>query len=909
MKLLRLLLAFACFSPLVLTRAATTPAETVKPATAAEIAYWKTLQADIAALRAANAAYPARNFMQFSVVQLNEIMSRIEKFLDARDADPVDGLGEDIQAYRKQLLAMLDNALTPLRLAAKGKGTAAGSANFNPRAAMENMLSANAQFRTVDGYKGELYRMHNAIDRRIVAGGGPRILFFRSLNLGDSAEFEFAASTPAQRDEKFIAASRAIHPALGVMAEKKFIKFRLDGRLDDLILAKRDEFLAEALKLNQQTAKMSEEQLEAQLKNLPADAEPTDRALFEFVIALERQERADPIAKSVMLENWKAVFAQWLGKADESAATDGCNDLAASAAGGWFAFTADGLTVEGRDFKTGKPAFTAVSEFPIRGLAAGADNSLFAFTTGGLLKLVVEPGVTQPKFSAVNKVAYQTLVGAFAAARTRPRYAYAWGAAPAIADDGQESLFKANSSSRITAIGIDSIGRHVAIGYSGRNDTGGGDLRYGFDVLALPETKEDLANLSVESKSFNPAYSVPVNAIAVTDGAKHAAIATGLDAFGTVEIFDLTGKEAQSTQVALDNQAYNYVAFVGSGDALAVLAGTRQGVIRVWSVKTGNLVARYLAPSGPQGVAMAVEGADLITANLGAPGVYRWSAADGKLLATLDGEAPKLDEAKLAAELKAEQGRRPLIGKFDSIRRTEDPKARAQALRAFLASDGPGLEATGLKEWIERSILSARESELGALHNAKKYAEAYKLAKESLAEGLESKDVHFYLLVAAKHSNAPDTDKLHAAALERYPQSGDIAYLNHSWRKDVYARAGNIEAALKEVDEMDQLQPEDAPHASTRQGILFDAADAAYKAGNSRQAIQHYLKSLDYCQTKEDQLNVLPSIFSLTYAVKDWGLCARVASAILELDPAKKNDQQFMAAARYAYQMSQQGKQ
>lgn len=907
MKLLRLLLLLALAVPLVPARAADAVPVVTTPATPAEIAYWTKLQAELAEFRAANAAYAARVFTQFKVAQLNEIGSRTEKFLDARDADAVDGLGADLQEYRKQLTAMLNATLTPLRLYAEAQGFGAGSANFNPQQAMILGTRAYTEFEAVNGYKYELFRLHQAINKRVVAAGGPRILFFRTLNLGDSSDFEYAKSTPAQRDEKFVAASRAIHPSLGVTAEKRFLKYRQDGRGAEAIMIKRDEFITGVLEINKQTANMSDEKLAAEEKNLPADMPEAERAMFDFVFALERIRRTDSIAHSVLLENWKAVFAQWLGKADESSVPDGCNDLAISRKEGWFAFTADGKDVEGRSIDTGAIVFTVTSEFPIKGLAFGSNSSLYAFTTAGIFEMKPPAGSAPATFQAVNKVAYQTLVGAFAAAADRQRFAYAWGGALAIGSEGNEHLFKANSSSVITAVDIDKAGRHIVVAYSGQDNTGAKDVRYGIDVLDLPESRQELADKSVESRSFNSAFAVPVKAAAVSAGAEYVVIATGLETFGTVELFHFVDPlKPVITQLALDNQPYNFVAVTGSGDQAIVVAGTRNGMIRAWSAKTGDLVARYLVPSGPQGVALAVEGETLVTVNLGAPGSYRWSVADGKLLATLDGEAPKIDAAALAVELKAEQARRPIIAKYLTMRDITDPKAKVEAAKKFLAEDKAALETSGMYDFVENTITTTYHGELDKLMDAEKYPELYQRGKEFVAQDIRTETIYFYLLAAARLTRAADAEQLFADALKLYPESDDIKFQQHTYLKDKYSRAGSVDAAMKEIDQLNALRPDGAPRNSLRQGVLFDAADRAYNAGNQQLALQHYLKSLDYCESKADQLNVLPSIFPLAYALKNWNLCTRVASAIIELDPAKKNDKQFMDAARYAYQMYQQ---
>jgi len=907
MRFLRLLLLVAVAVPVVSAPAAGSTPVVATPATAAEIAYWKQLQAELAEFRAANAAYANRMFIKFTVSQLNEIMSRTEKFLDARDGDPVDGLGADLVAYRKQLTAMLDATLTPLRLNAQGQGFSAGSANFNPQKAMELLTRAHLEFEAINGYKYELFTLHQAINKRVLAAGGPRIVFFRTLNLGDSSDIEYAKSTPAQRDEKFVAASRAIHPSLGVTAEQRFLKYRQDGRGADAIMLKRDEFITGVLDINKQTANMSDEKLAAEEKNLPADMPPAERAMFDLVFALERMSRTNPIGQSVMLENWKAVFAQWLGKADESTVPDGCNDIAVSQKEGWFAFTPDGKNVEGRSLETGAIVFTVTSEHPIRGLAFGADSSLYAFTPAGLFRMSPPAGAAQPTFAAVNEVAYPTLVGAFAAADDRERFAYAWGGALALGSEGNEHLFKATSSSVITAVDIDNSGRKVLVAYSGEDNTGGKDVRYGIDVLDLPESKEELAENSVKSRAFSSAYSVPVTAAALNEGAEYVAITTGRETFGSVELYNLSKPETPViTQLTLDNQPYNFVAVVGAGEQAAVVAATRSGMIRVWSAKSGELIARYPVPSGPQGIALAVTGEQLLTANIGAPGIYRWSARDGKLLATLDGDAPKLDAAKIAADLKAEQDRRPVVAKYIALRDIEDATARIAATKKLLETDRAALEAGGLLEFAQNGIVRAYEGQLQKLSDAKNFPELYARAKQFLAEGIETSGIHFYLLSAARRTNAADAEQLIARALERYPEDDDMLYQKHLFWKDRYSKAGNVDAAMKEIDAINALRPEDAPNNDMRQGVLFDAADRAYQAGNHQGALNHYLKSLDYCQSKKDQMNVLPSIFPLAYHLKNWDLCTRVASAIIEMEPAKKNDKQFMDAARYAYQMYQQ---
>jgi tetratricopeptide (TPR) repeat protein len=912
MKSRRLLLALSALAlavPAPIFCADTTPAkETVKPATPAEIAYWKKLQGEIAALRTANAAYQAKNFVELSVAQMNEIMSRLEKFLDAREGDPVDTLGADLQAYRKQLLAMMDNALVPLRLAAKGKGTAAGSANFNPAAAMENLIRANAQFRTVDGFKSELYRLHRAIDQRVMTAGGPHFLFFRSLNLGDSAEFEYAASTPAQRNEKFIAASKAIDPALGVLAEKRFIRYRNDGRLDEEIEAKRDDLLKTIDTLGKQMAEQTEAQLDEQIKGIPADFSPEERALLEAAVNFEKRGRVSPIGASIALQDWQAAFAQWLGKADGLTPPDGCSDLAVSAKEGWFAFTPDGHSVVARSAKTGAVMYTARTEGVIRGLAYSSNASLYAFTTAGLMRLDPPAGTEEGKFVAVNNVKSQTLLGRIAAAPERERFAYAWGAAPAIADKGQESLFKANFASCVTAVTIDAAGKRVVFGYSGQNDTGRSDPRSGFDMLDLPDSSDELAKLSITSHQYVSQFAIPITSIALSPASDYAVIAASLSSFGSVELYDLKKKEDAPdvrTQLALDNQPYNFVRFIGTGEALSVVAGARNGMVRVWSVKTGELTARFQVPAGAQGVALGWSGDALISVNLGAPGIYRWSVTDGKLLDTWDGDAPKLETEKLAAELKAEQARRPFTAKFLALRVIPDAKEKQAAAKKLLETEKDALDATGLRDSVESFLIEARGTEIYDLVKAKKWADALKLGKESVAEGLVNASIYDDMIIAARKAAPGEVTSLIATAVKLYPQSDRLRFQSAYQQQTDLSEAGRVDEAMKAVDEMDSMHPEDRPHHDARFYVLLRGAAFAMKSDNKKLAIEYYTKSLDHAETKSQQLDALRSIFPLAYGLQNWTLAVRAGSAAIELMPELKNDQQYMAALRYAYQLYQ----
>lgn len=908
MKLRHLLLAaLGLLSILSCTAAASSEPKVTTPATAAEIDYWKKLQADITAVRAANASYQAKTFANFTVAQLNEMMSRFETFLDARDADPVDQLGADIQAYREQILAMFDAALTPLRLIAQARSTTAGSGHFNPRASMENFLRANAQLRVIDGFKPALYRLHLAIDQRMGAAKGPRILFFRSLNIGDNPNFEWANSTPAQRDERFVAASREIDPALGVLAEQKFLRYRADGRLEGEILAKRDELLKSIDHLGRDLAKMSHAELDQQLAGVPPSFAADERALLEFAINLEKRRRTDAIGASVLLQDWNSAVAQWLGKADELTPTDGCNHLTVSTALGLFAYSPDGASVIVRRLADGAPAFTAKCEHAVRGLVFGADDKLYAFTTGGMFNL--DAKAAAPAFAQVSTIRYQTLAGAIAAATERERFVYAWGAAPAIADAGRESLLKANWASRITAAAMDPSGRTALLAYSGGNDSGTGDRRWGIDVLTLAESQEELMTKGIASQSLSTSYKASVTAVAISADARYSAVATSANAFGTVELFDLQ-KEGDGirTLIALDDQPYHFVAFTGSGENLSVIAGAKNGLVRVWSVATGRLTARYPVPTGPQGLAMNVVGDRLVTASLGAPGLYAWSATDGKLLATWEGDAPTIDDAKISADLRAEQDRWATVEKFRALGQITDPAQKAAVAEQLLASDGPALDAGGLRKFVENAISDAREDEIDAHIKAKKYTEAYQLGRRLIDTGVGTRSIYYQTINASRHVARAETTKLIASALELFPTSTDIRYQHHYQRQQDFTAAGRIDDALKEIDELDQIFPESRPHPEMRQTILFAGADRAYKAGNVKRAIDLYVKSLDYCATPKEQLNVLPSIFSLAYHSKNWDLCVRVANAMLNLDANKKNDKQFMDAARYAYQMNQQGK-
>jgi hypothetical protein len=65
--------------------------------------------------------------------------------------------------------------------------------------------------------------------------------------------------------------------------------------------------------------------------------------------------------------------------------------------------------------------------------------------------------------------------------------------------------------------------------------------------------------------------------------------------------------------------------------------------------------------------------------------------------------------------------------------------------------------------------------------------------------------------------------------------------------------------------------------------------------------MRHLIAAIDFAKDKPTALNLARNVFSIAYELKDWKTAVQFVNVSLNLEPNLKNDQNFMAAARYAY--------
>ncbi len=856
-------------------------------ATATEIAYWKQLQEEIAALRAANSNVQEKMLLLAPLNQLNDIMARVEGFLDARDADPVDDLDEDLAAYREQLMAMLDTALNPLRAAARFQEQL-NTINFQARA--EEMTRYLGLIRLVDDYKYTLADLHEKISTRVVASGGPRILFFQNLNLGDEAFLNGAKLSPLERDQRFVDESRALDPAFATIAEGKFLAWRRDGRIDQELEAKHTQILEALSGLGEQLRDLPPAELQSYLDNPPPpDADPTETAILHAAIRLEQLRRDRPSAHALRILDWKSAFARWLGQAQtDSSLVDYCRDVAVAFDQTRYAFSADGATVQVRDLTNDTVLVQHTFSGAVRGLTYDADHQLMVFTTTGLFQWDDSAGA-EPTLR--NESSSPSTSGRIAAAADRPRHFYAWANLPEIADAGRSSTLRAAGSSSISALALSRDGLRVAIGYTGENNLGGeDDTTNGVAVLNLPA---DMQDGSITAEYCLPPYIEAVTAVAFNADASRLAMATVANGRGTISVFDPTVGTSSRTILTLDDQPYAFISFLESGDTPRVLAASRTGLVRAWDLATGELIARGTVPVGPQGVAYGLAGEDLIAVALGTETITRQPLAD------FTADTP---------ELAADRALRPLITKLEELIALDGEEEIALG-RSLLTEDGEALDRLGRRRTVITIVGNAGADRIEQLKKAKDWTAGAQLGRELIAEGFGTRSVYYETIscVRALHLN-PEATRLTEEGLQLFPTSGDMRYQYHYQRMLNFTAENRGDDAHREIDEIDNIHPDTRPHRSLRRWVFDDIGARALEAKREADALQAYLRSMDYCESQEEQIPYLETIFSLAYNTSNWQLTVNVANALLNLKPDKKNDQNFMACARYAYSQTPAGR-
>ncbi len=868
----------------------------VTPATTAEVEYWRTLQAEIAELRAGNGNTGTKMLFQQPLPEINATMARVEDFLDLRDEDEIDDLGPDLIEYREQLNAMLDSALNPIRAAAKLK-EAQGSVNVQERMVQTTRYLAN--MRLVDEFKYDLASLHERINARIVAAGGPRIFFFQNINIGDEAVLKSTKQSPLERDKQFVEESTAIDPGFGALVEEKFLSWRRDGRIDQELEAKRDQILDEIAGVRKNTANMSNAALEKELSNLPQD-DVTVRAVVGAAIRIELLHRKKQSAAALIFLDWKTAFARWLGKAtDDTSIWEACRDVAATADGSRYAYCSDGKTVVVRSVDQNGITAKTTFEGDVRGLAYGANNQLLVFTTRGLFEWADQEN-RAPQMR--NETVSPNISGRVVTATETNRAFYVWANLPELSDNGRTSTLRVSGSSSISSLAMDNSGKHVAIGYTGQDNLANGDkVSTGVNVLALPE---DMGDGKISSTKFNPPYIETVTSIAFDADATNMAMATADDGRGTIAVFNVAEGHKSRRLFALDNQPYHYIDFI-AGETPQVIAASKNGLVRVWDFATKELLQRFPVPTGPQGVAIGLVGDKLISVALGSESIVSWDLNNIAQPVVVAGSAPKIDNAAIAAAIETERALRPTqekLAAFIAADGAEDDRIG----RELLKNNAKELELLDRTRTVQVVVGNGIADQINALYKAKKGAEGVKIGRQAIADGFATRSVYYELIYCLRAtSQMREATKLTETGLNLFPTSRDMRYLYHLQRMENFIAAKQVDAAMKEIDEIGNIYPNDRPNSKLRKNVFLGIASTAQKKGNDAVALDHYIKALDHCRTKEEQLKLMPTLFGLAYGLKNWNLTVNIANMWMNIDPNKKNDQQFMQWARYAYSQAQ----
>lgn len=881
------------------TSAAAAPAssEVAKP-TQPEIAWWLQVQKELAELREANfKANLQRGVLAAKADVISAATTRLEQFLDRRDKDPVADLGPDFKVYRERLIKLCETALTPLTAAAKFNSSLV--ANGEER--MMRTYKIAQDISALDEYKPKLAQLHESLDRRIVAAGGQNRFFFQVFGLGDKAREAGSSGSPEERDEQFIKDAQAIGPVFVDLAKGHFIALRvkhgLAGGAWTALIENVDKFRTAF-------ADAPTDQLKMALQSgAGLQEKPGEFLLKRHLARLDVLRRTDVVSHSIAMQEFQGAYQRWLGKVDDVAPIGLCRDVAVARDGSWFAYGVAEKTLVVRDAATGKIRNTVTLDDPLRSLAPRNDGTLLVFTAAGIFQVDPAAATPKPELRATRKSAF--LEGRMATAPTSDICVYALGVMPAVARGDKETTFSvAQAASRITAVAVDDAGEAYAYGYAGDNITGLGKPRFGVDILSFPKADNVAEGTKLDSRLVNSPMSIGALSVDLSSDSKRVAVAWYGKYGGAVTLDDISSEEKKQTIFTIDGEAYTWVQLV-EGASPRVVAGTRQGVVRVWDAASRDLLARFNVTAGPSGVAYAMIGDDLVSVALGQSGIHRWKLADGSIVTSYDGEAPKADADALAAERGLYPARETLI----AIMTAKDNEARLPLIDKVRGDQGKMLEALGQRESIDRWYASIRARQIRALVKEKRAREGFEVGYKEISIGILDSDLVYITLYAGNSAigAGPDPEfrkRLLAfgdRAAELYPSDVDVQREYRDARAVFFAEQNKITEAMKEIDQLDLVEPGEAPHASLRYSVLMFAYNNAQKANRSLDARRHLIAAMDYAKEKKDLLVLAENVFSLAYAARDWKTAAQYAAMVLNIEPNKKNDSNFINAARYAY--------
>lgn len=873
-------------------------AAAVEKPTPAELAYWTQLQRDLDELRRANLAFAIRQSpLDTSAENISAMVSRFEKFLDRRDKDPVADLGPDYKDYRERLVKLCDLALTPLTAAAKFKSILVTDGQ-------ERMMQVFGIIKGVDAldeHKPRLIALHDKLDARAIAAGAEPQWFFQVFGIGDKPRSAGALGSPEERDAQFLKDAAAIGAVYADLAKGHFVAHRVkDGLTEGLM----DPLMESFAKFREQFADTPNDQLAEALRTAPALQErPGTFVLKRHLVRLELTRRTQVVAHMIAMQEFQGAFRRWLGKASDIAPIGLCRDVAVARDSSWFAHVSDERTLVVRDAATGRVRATLPTPDPIRSLASALDGRVMIFTAAGLFS--ANASSPQPALVLLAQRRSAFLEARLAGAEKADRFVYGLGVMPAMSRGGKESTFSAEkNASRITAVAIDDAGTTLALGYAGDNLTGTGTRSYGVDLLRF----EGEANLAEGTKISTQRISPPLSLAALSvdlslDGRQIAVAWFGQ--FGGAVTLDEFSEEKIAQQIfTLDGESYTWVRLL-AGTPARVAAATRHGAVRIWETGSRQLVARFDVPSGPDGMACALIGDDLVSVALGRTAVHRWKLADGTHLAAYAGEAPLPAPSALAAERDLHPVRETLI----TLVGAKTDEERVPILENLRGPQVALVEAVGQRRTVDYWLGRIRTDQVHKLRRDKRRLEAFELGSKEIAGGVVTSNLAYATIAAGNgaifenQTPAFRTRVLAFArrAMELFPTDNDIRGEFLLARAGSLAAEGKVTDALADIDRLDVVWPTLAPNKGERYNLLTTAYNVALKAGRKQEALRHLITAIDFANDKPTTLSVAQNIFSLAYGLKDWKTAAHYANLALNLKPELKDDKNFMATARYAY--------
>jgi hypothetical protein len=870
-----------------------------------EVAYWNSLNDELATLRTANRAAGIRAlYGPLKAEQIAPVARALEDFLDRRDQDPVDELGPDMLAYREQLIGLIDLALVPVIGAQRYHSTLI----TNGMERMSAVLRIRRELKEVDDHKPRLAALHQDINQRIVAAGGQARPFFQVLGLGDEPRTAGDLINPEERHQRFIAESRQIHDSLGLLTEHVVVALvRNQGISPENAMAAMDDAI-------QRMATTIGNASAADIRGALAGRKPfnddgTPSQPFHL-LTLGLLERENKVAHQLVMQEWRGAFHRWTGATDNFRPLAVAGDVAVDPRGQWFAHAVDAHSLVIRNL-SGTVLNSHRFDEELRAFAANTNGDIDILTTRRPYRIVM--GGPTPQILSFDDRPNRFVQPHIAGAAHYDRAVFAFGVMPGTYTGTIQNTFAASRpGSRISAVGISGDGRRVTYGYAGDQYLPGGNVEYGFYQLLFEQGPIDTAS-EIVARHGSMLVRGAVTALSLNDTGDRVASTLEGRFGGLVTYHEFTDDSVERKILAADGQAYHWVHLI-DGDQPRVIAGTRQGVVRAWDVNSGQLLMRFEVPTGPEGVGLAVIGDALVSTALGDAAIHLWNLADGSLRATLDGNAPAIDEALLAARLDEERGWRAQVhDKF--VRLWELPSDAPARAALFAELRGPLKDtaaALGVLGTVNHGYARDRYLAVKALYDQKRHAEGFAMGRKDIDEGLLDA-AHFELTLNCgaddlMYGNRKDTAAAYPPLIEFAERGTTLfdgnVYINttlHQLRAYHFLAQTKVREALAEVDQMDQWSPSQAPRPQTRAYIL-NVAGNRLSGTNRRLAADYFVEAVKWESDKTRQLGLAEGAFALAVQAQYWPKALDAANIILSLNPAKQNDANFMHWARTAYQ-------